>query len=83
MATTEETLKQITTKVLRKEVNFNKDATFKDFAADSLDVVQILVGVEEAYDIEMKDEDLQSIKTMGDFIAYIDRKVAEKGGKVG
>ncbi|MBI2854296.1 MAG: acyl carrier protein [Chloroflexi bacterium] len=83
MATTEETLKGIVNKVLRKEVDFSDGATFKDFAADSLDIVQILVGVEEAFDIEIKDEDLQEIKTMGAFVAYIDRKVAEKGSKVG
>lgn len=78
MATTEETLRQIINKVLRKEVDFSTGATFKDFAADSLDIVQILVAVEETYDIEVKDEDLQSIKTMGDFVVYIDRMVAEK-----
>ena len=46
--------------------------------ADSLDVVQILVAIEDTYDIEIQDEDLKSVTNMGDFIKYIEQKVAEK-----
>jgi acyl carrier protein len=41
--------------------------------------VQILVAVEDAYDIEIDDEELQKITDMGGFVSYIERKVAEKG----
>ena len=76
----EETVKKIVTKIVRKpETDFTPTATFKDFNADSLDIVQILVAVEDAFDIEIQDEDLQEVANMEGFIAYIERKVAEKG----
>lgn len=76
----EETVKKIVTRIVRKpEADFTSAATFKDFNADSLDIVQILVAVEDAFDIELDDEELQNITDMGGFVAYIERKVAEKG----
>lgn len=76
----EETVKKIVTKIVRKpDTDFIPTATFKDFEADSLDVVQILVAVEDTFDIELDDEELQNITDMGGFVAYIERKVAEKG----
>ena len=76
----EETVKDIVVRIVRKpEASFTREATFKDLEADSLDIVQILVAVEEAFDIEIQDEDLQNITDMGGFVAYIEKKVAEKG----
>ena len=76
----EETVKKIVTKIVRKpDTDFKPEATFKDFDADSLDIVQILVAVEDTFDIEIQDEELQDITDMGGFVAYIERKVAEKG----
>lgn len=76
----EETVKKIVIKIVRKsEADFTPTSTFKDFDADSLDIVQILVAVEDAFDIEIQDEELQEITDMGGFIAYIERKVTEKG----
>ncbi len=76
----EETVRKIVTRIVRKpDTDFVPTATFKDFGADSLDIVQILVAVEDAYDIEIQDEELQEITDMASFIAYIERKIAEKG----
>ena len=76
----EETLKKIVTRVTRKpDTAFSPEATFEELDADSLDIVQILVALEDTYDIEIQDEELQEIKNMGDFIAYVERKVGEKG----
>ena len=75
----EEAVKKIVTRIVRKpDSDFTATATFKDFEADSLDIVQILVAVEDAFDIEIQDEDLQEVTDMGGFVAYIQRKVAEK-----
>ncbi len=75
----EETVKKIVTRIVRKpDIDFTSTATFKDFDADSLDIVQILVAVEDAFDIELDDEKLQSIADMGGFVDYIKSKVAEK-----
>ncbi len=76
----EETVKGIVTKIVRKpEADFTPTATFKDFNADSLDIVQILVAVEDTFDIEILDEELQEITDMGGFVAYVERKITEKG----
>ena len=76
----EETVKEIVTRIVRKpDLDFTPTTTFKDMNADSLDIVQILVALEDAYDIEIQDEELQEVIDMGGFIAYIERKVAEKG----
>lgn len=76
----EETLKKIVTRVTRKpESAFSPETSFEDLDADSLDIVQILVALEDTYDIEIQDEELQKIKNMKDFIAYIELKIGEKG----
>jgi acyl carrier protein len=75
----EETVKKIVTKVVRKpDIDFTPTSTFKDLSADSLDIVQILVALEDTYDMEIVDEELQEITNMGEFVAYIERKIAEK-----
>jgi acyl carrier protein len=75
----EETLRKIVAKIIRKEnVVLTPTTTFKELGADSLDVVQIMVALEEAFDIELVDEDLKAINNMGGFIDYVKKKVAEK-----
>ncbi len=75
----EETLRKIVAKIIRKEnVVLTPTTTFKELGADSLDVVQVMVALEEAYDIELVDEDLKAINNMGGFIDYVKKKVAEK-----
>lgn len=76
----QDTVKQIVTRIVRKpDLDFRPEATFKDFEADSLDIVQILVAVEDHYDIEIDDEELKDVANMGGFIAYVEKKIAEKG----
>jgi acyl carrier protein len=75
----EETLRKIVAKITRNEnVVLTPTTTFKELGADSLDVVQVLVALEEAYDIELVDEDLKAINNMGGFMDYVKKKVAEK-----
>ena len=79
-AEVQEELKKIVTRIVRKpDLDFSPTATFKDFQADSLDIVQILVAIEDTYDIEIQDEALEGVTNMGDFIAHIEQRVAEKG----
>jgi acyl carrier protein len=76
----EETIKEISAKILHKsDINFSDNTTFKDLGADSLDIVQILVAIEDKYNIEMVDEDMQNIKNTREFVVYVERKIAEKG----
>jgi acyl carrier protein len=75
----EETVKKIAERILRKkDIVFAPNTSFKDFGADSLDIVQILVAVEDTYEIELDDDELQNIADTAGFVAYIERKIAEK-----
>jgi len=75
----EETLTKIVAKITRKDnVVLSPTTTFKELGADSLDVVQIMVALEEAFDIELVDEELKQITDMGGFLDYVKKKVAAK-----
>ena len=50
-----------------------EDSRFvEDLGADSLDVVELVMALEEKYDIEIPDEDAEKIKTVADAIKYIE-----------
>ncbi|TVR11446.1 MAG: acyl carrier protein [Planctomycetota bacterium] len=49
-----------------------------DLGADSLDIAEIMMDLEDAFGIKLE-EDNDSLKTIGDIISYIDQKVAENG----
>ncbi|MCI8827937.1 MAG: acyl carrier protein [Ruminiclostridium sp.] len=52
------------------------DASFEeDLGADSLDTFELIMGLEEAFDIEMPEEDLVDMKTVGDVVNYLQRKL--------
>lgn len=45
----------------------------KDFGADSLDIVEMLMGLEEEYGITVSEEEAAAIKTVGDIVALIEK----------
>lgn len=48
------------------------DASFvDDLEADSLDVVELMMAMEEEFDIEISDEDAEGIVTIGDAVSYL------------
>jgi acyl carrier protein len=47
-----------------------------DLAADSLDTVELVMALEEEFKIEIPDEDSMTIATVGDAVAYIDKKLS-------
>ena len=42
-----------------------------DLGADSLDIVELVMAVEEAFDLEIPDEDAEKIQTFGDVVSYL------------
>ena len=44
----------------------------KDLNADSLDVVEILMSIEDEFDVEIPDEEIENIKTIVDVVEYIE-----------
>ncbi len=46
----------------------------EDLGADSLDFADVLMAIEDEFEVEVLDEDLESIKTVGDIVEYIENK---------
>ncbi|RCW70749.1 acyl carrier protein [Saliterribacillus persicus] len=76
MAETFDRVKQIV--IDRLDVEESKvtlEASFKDdLEADSLDVVELVMELEDEFDMEIADEDAEKIATVGDAVNYIDSK---------
>jgi len=49
-----------------------------DLGADSLDIVELIMALEDEYGIEIPDEDAEKIETVGDAIRYIEEHMTEK-----
>ena len=54
------------------EAEIKKESSFvDDLGADSLDTVELVMALEEAFSIEIPDEDAEKIKSIGDTVTYI------------
>ncbi len=42
-----------------------------DLGADSLDIVELVMAMEEAFDVEIPDDDAEKIQTIGDAVSYL------------
>lgn len=72
-----EKLQQIIAEVLNVDASeVMPGTTFtEDLGADSLDLYQIILGVEDAFDIEIPQEEAEKIVTVGDAVELIQRVV--------
>ena len=70
-----ERIKEITADALGTEVdNLTAETSFKDdLGADSLDLFELVMALEEEFEVEIPTEDLEEIKTLGDVEAYIQK----------
>lgn len=48
----------------------------EDLGADSLDVVEMLMSIESEFDVEIPDEEIEKLKTIGDVVDYIQNNMA-------
>jgi acyl carrier protein len=73
-----EKIRSIIVEVLNvDEEEITMETTFiDDLGADSLDVFQIIMGLEEEFDIEIPNEDAEKIVTVGDVVEQIKNKIA-------
>jgi acyl carrier protein len=75
MAAVDEKVKQIIVEQLGvDEGEVTSKASFvDDLGADSLDTVELVMAFEEAFDIEIPDEDAEKIRTVQDAVSYIEQ----------
>ena len=73
-------IKRIVTENLGvSEDQVTDDAQFsQDLGADSLDQVELVMSLEEEFGAEIRDEDADRLNTVGDAIAYIEERLADK-----
>lgn len=61
------------------EGDIDLDTSFKDdLNADSLDLVELIMALEDEFNLEVEDEDVDSIKTVGDAIDYIKSSLGDE-----
>lgn len=59
------------------EEKITMDASITDdLGADSLDVVDLIMSLEEEFDIEIPDEDVENMKSVGDIVKYVESKLS-------
>ena len=59
------------------ETSVTMEASFiDDLGADSLDIVELIMAIEEEFDIEIPDSDAEKVVTVGDVVEYIKDHVA-------
>jgi acyl carrier protein len=73
-------LREVAVEVLSVEPDVvTEDARFKeDLDADSLDLVELVMGLEERFDIAVPEEDLENVTTVGQAVDLVMSKVAAK-----
>jgi len=69
-------------KIIAKQMGIDESelteaTTFEDIEADSLDVFQIIMEIEEKFDMEFDSDEADNLKTLGDLLGYM-KNVLEK-----
>jgi acyl carrier protein len=73
-----EKVRNIITKLLEideiEDVNM-ETSIMEDLDADSLDAVEVMMALEDEFNIEIPDEDAEQFKNIGDIVSYIENKI--------
>ncbi len=74
-----EEVKKIISELIHIELGEIKEESkfVDDLGADSLDIVEIIMAIENKFEMEIPDEDAQKIKTVGEAIDYIHQKISK------
>ncbi|NLZ94079.1 MAG: acyl carrier protein [Firmicutes bacterium] len=57
------------------EDEITMETSFEDLNADSLDIVELVMAIEEKFNLEISDDEVENIKTVGDVVRYIEAHV--------
>jgi acyl carrier protein len=66
---------------VNKETVTRNTAFIEDIGADSLDIVELVMELEEEFDIQIPDDQAEKIKTVGEAIDYIEKAIKDKQGQ--
>ncbi|MEZ6177076.1 MAG: acyl carrier protein [Candidatus Scalinduaceae bacterium] len=78
MSTKEESIEEKVKGIITKQMGVNKEQVtletsfVNDLGADSLDTVELVMEFEDAFDINIPDEEAEKIQTVGDAVKYIE-----------
>ena len=76
-ATLDKVKKVVVDRLKVSEDEVTEEASFiDDLGADSLDVVDLVIGFEDEFEIQIPDEDAEKIQTVGQAVEYVEQKVA-------
>jgi acyl carrier protein len=80
MAFSEDRVKEIIVKELEVDIKqLTPEAKFiEDLGADSLDIVELVMALEEAFNVDIPDEDADKLKTVGDAMKYLQEHAKDK-----
>jgi acyl carrier protein len=80
MTTTKDSIEDQVREIICEQLDVKKEdvtsgKTFNDdLGADSLAIVELVLALEEKFDIKIPDEEVDNIKTVGDAVAYIEKR---------
>ena len=84
MANNEKTLASRLKKMMASQLNLKEEKLvdnariIEDLGADSLDIVEMFMTLEEEFDLTISDEAVVELKTVGDVISYIESELKKK-----
>ena len=72
---------EIVRSLISEQLDLDEDkidlkTSFEDIDADSLDVVELVMALEEEFNLEIADEEVEKIKTVGDVVNYIESQIS-------
>lgn len=85
----DEQIRQRVIDIVCEHLAVNKDQVtdntsfIEDIGADSLDIVELVMELEEEFDIQIPDDQAEKIKTVGEAVEYIKVAIKNKGGDAG
>lgn len=69
-------VKEIIAQQLEVDINnLTMETTFEEIDADSLDIVELVMALEEEFELEISDQEIENIQAVGDVIKFIESKV--------
>ena len=79
MSDVKDRVKRIISSHLEFEADMLSDeATFKDLGADSIEIVELILGFEVEFDIEIPEKDAEKLISLKDLYTYIENKISKQ-----